>query len=298
MRYHTPVLLLESVEGLNIDPNGIYVDATFGGGGHSMEILKHLKGGRLLAFDQDPEARKNLPEDKRLLFLHQNFRFLENNLKYHGIKSVDGILADLGVSSHQFDEGSRGFSFRSDGPLDMRMNTGADMSAEHVINHYSTEKLEEIFYNYGELKNARRLTALIDQARKEKVISRTGELVKILEPAIPQKHQNKFLAKVFQALRIEVNLELESLKEFLVQSQNLLQEGGRLVVITYHSLEDRLVKNFIRAGNFEGSREVDLYGNQVRVFDQINRKVVVPGAKELESNPRSRSAKLRIAEKI
>ncbi len=298
MAYHTPVLLHESVEGLNIDPNGIYIDVTFGGGGHSREILRRLKNGRLVAFDQDTEAEENVPEDGRFLFLRQNFKFLGTNLRYHGIDEVDGILADLGVSSHQFDSASRGFSFRMDGPLDMRMNPDAERSAADVVNTCSEEALSTIFFNYGELRNAHRIARLIVQGRAEKKIKRISDFLKLLESILPDHYQNKFLAKLFQALRIEVNQELESLKSLLSQSKEVLKSGGRLAVITYHSLEDRLVKNFIRTGNFEGERIVDLYGEQEISFKPVYRKVIVPKPEELEINPRSRSAKLRVGERV
>ncbi len=298
MAYHTPVLLNESVEGLQIRPDGIYVDVTFGGGGHSSEIIKHIKTGKLVAFDQDDDALPNLIDDKRFVFVNHNFRFLKNFLKYHGIEKVDGLLADLGVSSHHFDDPERGFSFRFDGELDMRMNQSAKTSAKDVINKYEEAKLSKVFWEYGELKNSRKLARIIVENRKQKEITTIKEFTDILMPFLPKHAEHKFLAKVFQALRIEVNREMEFLKEMLLQTIDVIKPGGRLVVITYHSLEDRIVKNFIRDGKFEGEAEKDFFGNISVPFKAVNRKIIVPGDAEIEENNRARSAKLRIAERI
>jgi len=296
--YHTPVLLEPSVNGLNIDPNGIYVDCTFGGGGHSAAILKQLKKGKLIAFDQDIDALANQPADNRLLLIQGNFRYLWNYLHYHKIDQVNGILADLGVSSHHFDVEDRGFSFRFDGELDMRMNQQARLTAKEVVNTWPVHELKRIFREYGEIDNVGKLVFQIEDYRKSKPIETIGEFKTLIEAATPQKAQSKYLAKVFQALRIEVNQEMEALKEMLLQSGEVLIKGGRLVVITYHSLEDRLVKNYIKNGMFEGEPEKDLFGRTTVPFSAVNRKVIVPDETELEINPRSRSAKLRIAERI
>lgn len=298
MAYHTPVLLNESVEGLQIRPDGIYVDVTFGGGGHSSEIIKHIKTGKLVAFDQDDDALPNLIEDKRFVFVNHNFRFLKNFLKYHGIEKVDGLLADLGVSSHHFDDPERGFSFRFDGELDMRMNQSAKTSAKDVINNYEEAGLAKIFWDYGELKNSRKLARVIVENRIQKEIATIKEFTDILMPFLPKHAEHKFLAKVFQALRIEVNREMEFLKDMLLQTVDVIKPGGRLVVITYHSLEDRIVKNFIRDGKFEGEVEKDFYGNVDVPFKAVNRKIIVPNDDEIKENNRARSAKLRIAERI
>lgn len=298
MTYHDPVLLSESVAGLNIKPDGVYVDVTFGGGGHSREILKQLTTGKLIAFDQDADALNNVPKDDRLIFVQHNFRFLKNFTKYHGYPKVDGILADLGVSSHQFDEVERGFTFRNDALLDMRMNRQASLSAHTVINKYSEAQLADLFFFYGEIQNARRLAGIICKARQYAEILQVEELLRIIKPCTPAFHDNKFLAQVFQAIRIEVNGELEVLKSMLTQSQEILNPGGRLVVITYHSLEDRLVKNFVKTGNFEGKIDKDFYGNVKTSFKQINKNVIIPDKNEIERNNRARSAKLRIAELI
>jgi len=295
--YHVPVMLHESVEGLNINPNGVYVDVTFGGGGHSRYILEQLDGGKLIAFDQDLEAQANIPANDKLVFVHGNFRYLRSFLRLNGYEQVDGILADLGVSSHHFDDEQRGFSFRFEGPLDMRMNTLSKFDAAHVVNTYDPSKMMEIFRVYGEVDNPKVLVKAIIKKREEKPIETVQELVEALQPHIPANAQHKFLAKVFQALRIEVNREMEALKQMLEQSLKVLKPGGRLSVITYHSLEDRLVKNFMKSGNFEGKVEKDFYGNANAPFTLVNRKAIVPSAKELEENNRSRSAKLRIAEK-
>lgn len=298
MMYHEPVLLNECLEGLKINPDGVYVDVTFGGGGHSREILKGLNSGKLVAFDQDSDALANIPKDEHLIFVQHNFRFLKNFLKYHGINQIDGLLADLGVSSHQFDDASRGFTFREDSALDMRMNQQAKISAFSVINEYSEEKLADVFYYYGEIQNARRLAGIIVRSRVNTPIETSAKLVEYLKPMTPPHQQNKFLAQVFQAIRIEVNGELEALKSMLMQAREMLKPGGRLVILTYHSLEDRLVKNFMKTGNFEGKPDKDFYGRVKNDFILINKNVIVPNEAEIERNNRARSAKLRIAEKI
>jgi 16S rRNA (cytosine1402-N4)-methyltransferase len=298
MMYHEPVMLHESIEGLNIKPKGIYVDATFGGGGHSNEILKHLSTGTLVAFDQDEDAEKNRPDDNRLIFVRHNFRFMKQFLKYNNIEQVDGILADLGVSSHQFDQPERGFSFRSDSVLDMRMNQASDKNALTVINSYDEKQLTTVFTLYGELSNASKLASAIVAGRKKKKIETTNEFLDLIRPYIPKHSENKFLAQVFQAIRIEVNDELMSLKELLKQSVQFVGLNGRMVVIAYHSLEDRMVKNFFKTGNFEGKQEKDFYGNVIAPFRPVNKSVIVPSEEEQERNNRARSAKLRIAERI
>lgn len=294
--YHKPVLLEESVDGMIVDKNGIYVDVTFGGGGHSREILSKIDSGRLIGFDQDEDVIANIPQDERFTFVRHNFRFLKNFLRYLNIDKVDGILADLGVSSHDFDEADRGFSFRFDAKLDMRMNQKAKKDAAHVVNTYSEEDLIYIFKQYGELKNAKSIVNRIAAARAVKPINTTTEFADIVRKCLPRNAEKKFLAMAFQALRIEVNNELDVLKEFLEHALQVLKPGGRLSVITYHSLEDRLVKNFFKAGNFEGKVEKDFYGNVKAPFEVINRKVIVPTDAEIEENPRARSAKLRIAQ--
>lgn len=296
--FHTPVLLEQSLSGLQIKPDGDYVDATFGGGGHSRAILKNLGEGRLFGFDQDKDAAINIPDDRRFIFISHNFRFLKNFLAYFDVEKVDGILADLGVSSHDFDVPERGFSFRFKAELDMRMNQSSSKTAATVINSYSEDELIKIFREYGEIANARQLASAIVAARGQQPLTTTQQLLDVVKPFTPQKIENKYLAKVFQALRIEVNNEMEVLKEFLSASAGSLKPGARLVVITYHSLEDRLVKNFMKAGNFEGKAEKDFYGNVKTDFRVINNKVITPDEAELTRNPRSRSAKLRIAEKI
>jgi S-adenosyl-methyltransferase MraW len=297
--YHVPALLEETIHGLSIRPGGIYVDVTFGGGGHSKEILKHLNpNGRLYAFDQDEDAEKNIVEDKRFVFVRSNFRFLYNFMRYHGVKSIDGLLADLGVSSHHFDDADRGFSFRFDGALDMRMNKRAGTSAAELLNTLPEEKLADIFYLYGEMKNSRKIASLIVKARQTNKIATIGDFLDVIRPCISKTQEKKDLAKVFQALRIEVNQELETLKEMLEQARELLKPGGRLAVITYHSLEDRLVKNYFKTGNFEGKLEQDFFGNTVSPLKPVSNKVIVPSDEEVERNPRARSAKLRIAEKL
>jgi 16S rRNA (cytosine1402-N4)-methyltransferase len=298
MIYHIPVLLHKSIEGLKIKPDGIYVDATFGGGGHSREILSHLKNGRLVAFDTDIDAMANSLNDKKFKLLIQNFRFLSNNLRYHGVSRIDGLIADLGISSHQIDIPERGFSFRQDAVLDMRMNPGAKKSAIDILSQYSVEKLSEMFRFYGEIKKSGELAGRIDKFRKTKKIERVYELVDLVKPLTGREGENKFMAKVFQAIRIEVNREMENLKEMLMQTVDIMDAGARLVVISYHSLEDRLVKNFMRAGNFTGSIEKDIYGNFDVPFKQVNRKVITPSENEILRNKRARSAKLRIAERI
>lgn len=295
--YHVPVLLEESVSGLNIDPDGVYLDLTFGGGGHSREILKRLKDGCLIGFDQDADALANVPDDDRFIFVNHNFRYLRNFLRYCGYDEADGILADLGVSSHEFDEAGRGFSFRFDAELDMRMNQRSRLKATDILNTYSEEDLTRIFRNYGEVDNAKRLVDLIVKARAEKMITRSEDFLQVIAPCVPKQKEKKYLAQVYQALRIEVNGELEALEDMLKEAERALRPGGRLVVITYHSLEDRIVKNFLKSGNFEGKVEKDFYGHVKRNFELVNRKVIVPSEEEIEKNPRARSAKLRIAEK-
>ena len=296
--YHNPVLLSETVEGLNIKEDGIYVDVTFGGGGHSRKILESLGSkGRLIAFDQDKDALLNTIEDSRFLLINENFRYVKRFLRFHGIKSVDGILADFGVSSHQFDEADRGFSIRFDAQLDMRMNQQDSLSAHSLVNTYEEEDLKRVFWQYGELRTARALAKTIVAARAEKEIETTFELKAVLKKYLPNGRENKILAQIYQAIRIEVNQEIEALKAFLLQTPELLNEGGRLSVISYHSLEDRLVKRFIRNGLFEGEPERDVFGN----FEVPLKKVgglIVPDAKEIKLNNRARSAKLRIAEKL
>ena len=296
--YHVPVLLEQSIDGLDIQPAGIYVDVTFGGGGHSKEILKHLdKDGRLLSFDQDADAERNIVDDKRFTFVRSNFRYLQNFLRYYGVEQIDGLLADLGVSSHQFDESERGFSFRADGPLDMRMNKRAGLTAADVVNDYTEEKLADVFYLYGELRNSRKLANLICKAREKQKIESIVAFLEVIKPLFGKEREKKELAKVFQALRIEVNQEMEALKEMLMAATQVLKPHGRLVVITYHSLEDRLVKNLMKTGNVEGKADKDFYGRVNTPYALVNNKVIVPTDEEIERNPRSRSAKLRIAEK-
>ena len=296
--YHIPVLLNESIEGMNLHADGIYADMTFGGGGHSKEILRRMgEDCHLYSFDQDEDAEKNIVDDKRFTFVRRNFRYLRNFMRYYGVEQLDGILADLGVSSHHFDDSERGFSFRFDGKLDMRMNKRAGMTAADIVNTYDEEKLADVFYLYGELKNSRKLAATIAKARQQKQITTIGEFLDIIKPLFGREREKKELAKVFQALRIEVNHEMEALKEMLYEATDLLKPGGRLVVITYHSLEDRMVKNLIKAGNIEGKVEQDFYGNVQSPFRAVNNKVIVPTDEEVNQNPRSRSAKLRIAEK-
>ena len=296
--YHVPVLLNESVDGMNLQPGGIYVDVTFGGGGHSKEILRQGDESiRLFSFDQDEDAEQNIVNDKRFTFVRSNFRYLYNFLRYHNVEQVDAILADLGVSSHHFDDSERGFSFRFDGKLDMRMNKRAGMTAAEVVNTYEEERLADIFYLYGELKNSRKLASALVKARANKQIVTIGDFLDIVKPMFGREREKKELAKVFQALRIEVNQEMEALKEMLNAAAEALKPGGRLVVITYHSLEDRIVKNMMKTGNIEGKAEQDFFGNVQTPFRLVNNKVIVASDEEVTRNPRSRSAKLRIAEK-
>ena len=296
--YHKPVLLAESVDALVNNPDGVYVDVTFGGGGHSREILSRLsEKGRLFSFDQDSDALNNAIEDTRFTLINQNFRFLENSLLMYGVTQVDGVLGDLGVSSHQFDKAERGFSIRSDAPLDMRMNKMQDIDAYKVVNEYDEEALADIFYYYGELREARKLAREIVNKRKSVDIKTTEDLKKVFS-YVPTHKSNKFFAQVFQAIRIEVNQELDALKEMLVQSSNVLKKDGRLVIISYHSLEDRLVKKFLKNGMFEGEPERDVYGNYQKVFELPYRKAIVPTEEEIEDNSRARSAKMRVGIKL
>ena len=297
--YHIPVLLTESVDGLAIRPSGTYVDVTFGGGGHSREILRRLgSDGRLFAFDQDGDSERNIPVgEHRLTFIRSNFRYLSNWMRFYEIDHIDGLLADLGVSSHHFDDESRGFSFRFDSPLDMRMNKSARLTAADVVNEYSEQRLADIFYLYGELKNARRLAAVLVKARSAAPIQTTQQLAGIVAKLFPREREKKEVTKVFQALRIEVNHEMNALQEMLLAATSLLSPGGRLSVITYHSLEDRIVKNIMKSGNAEGQVEQDFFGRTDTPLRAMSNKVVTPSAEEQASNPRSRSAKLRIAEK-
>ena len=297
--YHVPVLLHESIDGLAIKSGGIYVDVTFGGGGHSKEILRRLdEKAHLYSFDQDPDAEKNIVNDDRFTFVRSNFRYLKNWMRYYGVDHIDGLLADLGVSSHHFDDETRGFSFRFDAPLDMRMNKRAGTTAAEILNTYDEEQLADIFYIYGELKNARKIASIIAKTRNEKKIETTGDLMSTTEKLFQREREKKEMAKMFQALRIEVNHEMDALKEMLNGAKDLLGEGGRLSVITYHSLEDRIVKNMMKAGNVEGKIKQDFFGRIETPFRLINNKVIVPSNEEQQQNPRSRSAKLRIAEKI
>jgi 16S rRNA (cytosine1402-N4)-methyltransferase len=298
MAYHIPALLKESIDGLKIKPDGIYVDVTFGGGGHSMEILKRIKNGKLIAFDQDDDAAANAPVDKRFLFLDQNFRFLKNNLQFNGIESLDGLIADLGVSFHQFDEPARGFTFRQEAPLDMRMNKSARITASHLLNTLDEHSLADLFYNYGELINSRRIAREIVAARTISPLETVKDIIDAVGRLAPHRQEHKFYAKLFQGLRIAVNHEIDFLKEMLEQALDVLNPGGRLVVITYHSLEDRVVKNFMRTGNFDGMENKDFYGNIETPFRIITRKGITPDAEELAVNKRARSARLRVAEKI
>ena len=296
--YHKPVLLAESVDALVNNPDGVYVDVTFGGGGHSREILSRLsEKGRLFSFDQDSDALNNAIEDPRFTLINQNFRFLENSLLMYGVAQVDGVLGDLGVSSHQFDKAERGFSIRSDAPLDMRMNKMQDIDAYKVVNEYDEEALADILYYYGELREARKLAREIVNKRKSADIKTTEDLKKVFS-YVPAHKSNKFFAQVFQAIRIEVNQELDALKEMLVQSSNVLKKDGRLVIISYHSLEDRLVKKFLKNGMFEGEPERDVYGNYQKVFELPYRKAIVPTEEEIEDNSRARSAKMRVGIKL
>jgi 16S rRNA (cytosine1402-N4)-methyltransferase len=297
--YHIPALLNECIEGLNISPNGTYVDVTFGGGGHSRGIVECLgEDGRLFSFDQDSDAEKNIIDDKRFTFVKSNFRFLKNFMRYHNVGEVDGIIADLGVSFHHFDEADRGFSFRFDGKLDMRMNRRGGKSAADIIKNYPEDKLADILYYYGEMRNARRIATEIVKKRESQMIESTSDLLSVIKNLVNPKQEKKELAQIFQALRIEVNDEMASLKSMLMQCAEILKPGGRIVVLTYHSLEDRIVKDFFRYGNFEGKAEKDFFGRVIAPLKQVNNKVIVPSEEEIERNPRSRSAKLRIAEKL
>lgn len=297
--YHVPVLLNESIDGLALKPGGIYVDVTFGGGGHSREILSRLTGGaRLFSFDQDADAENNIPADAEgFTFVRSNFRYLKNWMRYYGIDHINGLLADLGVSSHHFDDAERGFSFRFDAPLDMRMNKRAGMTAADILNTYDEEQLADVFYIYGELKNSRRIAAAVAKARTTKKIATTNDFMDIAAPLFKREREKKDMTKLFQALRIEVNHEMDALKEMLLAATELLAPEGRLSVITYHSLEDRIVKNIMKAGNAAGKVEQDFFGRIQTPFRLVNNKVITPSDEELEKNPRSRSAKLRIAEK-
>ena len=298
MGYHKPALLDESINGLNIKPKGSYVDLTFGGGGHSLEVLKKLgKNGRLVVFDQDQDAFANVPDDKRLIFVGANFRYLKHFLRYHAIEKVDGILADLGISSHQIDQPERGFSFKTDAVLDMRMDVRSRRTAAQLLNESPRDELVRIFRTYGELGNASAIASAILEAREQAAIETAGRLEEVLKRFIPRHQSNKFLAKVYQALRIEVNREMEALGEMLEQTADHLKPGGRLVVITYHSIEDRMVKNYMRAGNLEGKPEKDFYGNVRSPWKLVNRSVITPSEEEIKENNRARSAKLRIAER-
>ena len=298
MDYHNPVLLQQTVDGLNIKPNGVYIDVTFGGGGHSREILSRLgEGGKLYGFDQDPDAQQNSIDDERFTLIPENFRFIKRFMRFHGVKKVDGILGDFGVSSHQFDVAERGFSTRFESDLDMRMNQKDALSAYNVINDYDEEDLRQVFWQYGELRNAPKLASTIVQERAIAFIRTSEHLKKVLAPFLPQHRAHKILAQIYQAIRIEVNQEIEVLKEFLLQTEHLLDSGGRISLISYHSLEDRLVKRYIRNGMFEGEPEKDMYGNFEVPFKKVG-KLIVPDHKEIKINNRARSAKLRIAEKV
>lgn len=297
--YHVPVLLKDSIDGLNVFPGGVYVDVTFGGGGHSEEILNRLNGkGHLYSFDQDADAERNIRwNDSCFTFIRSNFRYLKNWMRYYNVEKIDGLLADLGVSSHHFDDESRGFSFRYDAPLDMRMNQRAGKTAADILNEYEEKTLADIFYLYGELKTARRIASIIVKARKERPIVTTNDFLTIVEPLFHKEHEKKDMAKLFQALRIEVNHEMDALKEMLIGATEIIRPGGRLSVITYHSLEDRIVKNVMKAGNVEGTVKQDFFGRIESTFVPVNNKVITPSREEQENNPRSRSAKLRIAER-
>jgi len=298
MVYHVPALLKESVNGLNISPDGIYVDVTFGGGGHSMEILKRMEKGRLIAFDQDEDVCRNIPDDSRFLFLNQNFRFMKNNLLFNGIDKIDGLIADLGVSFHQFDEPQRGFTFRSDSPLDMRMNKHGKVTAAVLLNTLDENSLADVFYNFGEFTNSRKIAKNIVTARLASPLTTVNHLTKAVEKFVPHRQEHKFYARLFQALRIAVNHEIDYLKEMLEQALQLLKSGGRLAVITYHSLEDRIVKNFMKTGSFDGIETKNFFGGLETPFRLITRKGIVPDDDEILRNNRARSARLRIAEKI
>lgn len=299
MVYHIPVLLKESVDGLDINPDGVYVDVTFGGGGHSREILSRLgDNGHLFSFDQDADAENNIVDDPRFTFVHSNFRWLSNWMRYYDIEHIDGLLADLGVSSHHFDDAERGFSFRYDAPLDMRMNREGGKTAADIVNDDTEEHLADIFYLYGELRRSRQIAAAIVKARQRKPILTTQDFLQVVNPLFRREKEKKDMARLFQALRIEVNHEMQALSEMLTSATRLLAKGGRLSVITYHSLEDRMVKNIMKSGNVNGKVEEDpVYGRKASPYNLVNNKVIVPSDEEVERNPRSRSAKLRIAEK-
>jgi 16S rRNA (cytosine1402-N4)-methyltransferase len=297
MEYHNPVLLNECIDGLNINPKGIYVDVTFGGGGHSKLILKNLDGGKLYAFDQDENAHKNALEGDSFKLINANFRYLKNFLRMEGIRKIDGLLADLGVSSHQFDVAERGFSIRFDGELDMRMNTNSPLSAKSVVNEYGQENLANVLFKYGELRNSRAIAREIINAREVKEIVTTNQLIAIVEKMVPEKKRNQFLARIFQAIRIEVNDEMKALEEMLLSAVDMLNEGGRLVVLSYHSLDDRMLKNLMKKGNLEGKLQKDFFGNPIKDLKEITRKVIVASEDQVVENTRARSAKLRIAEK-
>lgn len=299
MVYHIPVLLKESVDGLDINPDGVYVDVTFGGGGHSREILSRLDdNGHLFSFDQDADAENNIVDDPRFTFVHSNFRWLSNWMRYYDIEHIDGLLADLGVSSHHFDDAERGFSFRYDAPLDMRMNREGGKTAADIVNDDTEEHLADIFYLYGELRRSRQIAAAIVKARQRKPILTTQDFLQVVDPLFRREKEKKDMARLFQALRIEVNHEMQALSEMLTSATRLLAKGGRLSVITYHSLEDRMVKNIMKSGNVNGKVEEDpVYGRKASPYNLVNNKVIVPSDEEVERNPRSRSAKLRIAEK-
>jgi 16S rRNA (cytosine1402-N4)-methyltransferase len=297
MEYHNPVLLNECIEGLNIKPTGVYVDVTFGGGGHSKLILKNLNGGKLFAFDQDENANKNAFLEDDFKLINTNFRHLRNFLRMEGVCKIDGLLADLGVSSHQFDVAERGFSIRFDGELDMRMNTNSSFSAKEVVNEYTQQDLANVLYKYGELRNSRAIARAIVESSKQEAIITTNQLIDVVGHMVPEKNRNQFLARIFQAIRIEVNDEMKALEEMLLDAVDMLNEGGRLVVLSYHSLEDRMVKNLMKKGKFEGELEKDFFGNPIKDLTEITRKVIVASKQQIEENTRARSAKLRIAEK-
>jgi 16S rRNA (cytosine1402-N4)-methyltransferase len=298
MKYHNSVLLNECVEGLNIKPTGIYVDVTFGSGGHSKLILKNLKGGKLFAFDQDENAHKNVLLEDSFKLIHANFRYMKNFLRMEGVRRIDGLLADLGVSSHQFDVAERGFSIRFNGELDMRMNINSSLSAKEVVNDYAQQELANVLYKYGELRNSRAISKKIVDARKQETITTTNQLIDIVACMASEKKRNQFLARIFQAIRIEVNDEMRALEEMLLDAVDMLNKGGRLVVLSYHSLEDRMVKNLMKKGKLKGELEKDFFGNPIKDLTEITRKVIVASSQQIEENNRARSAKLRIAEKI
>jgi len=297
MKYHNPVLLNECIEGLDIKPTGIYVDVTFGGGGHSKLILKNLDGGKLYAFDQDKNAHQNALSGDGFKLINANFRHLKNFLRMEGVRKIDGLLADLGVSSHQFDVAERGFSIRFDGELDMRMNTNSPLSAKQVVNEYGQQDLANILFKYGELRNSRAIAREIVNAREIETIVTTNQLIDVVGHMVPEKNRNQFLARIFQAIRIEVNDEIKALEEMLLEAVDMLNEGGRLVVLSYHSLEDRMVKNLMKKGNIEGNLKKDFFGNPVKDLKEVNRKVIVATEEQIVENTRARSARLRIAEK-